>query len=550
MGFGKADIAVEQHMPKIKPFVGNGISYHQMKAGEQNIDQLMRVAFSSSTCDKLPKGLNYLTYEVLSSEDTHKLRIDQIKNSAKPWRVPFSLAQTDSYLVRYIFENKGDPVTSKFDIYLSLPYLRRGGLMAINGKDYTVSAVIKSRGLSVTDDGYFIKFLPNKVKLDYFTVSLIAGTVIHVPVPITETLHRSGNYSTKRKPCLPYWVYSRYGVAESFKRYLDADVKIFSLEDKDLQKYRLSKEWVVCEHLKLDQKHKSAQFAIAIPVDKFNDTARSMIASIFHLVNELGDVMHPDSLNDPYHWRILLGKVIFGIDTPKHHILTDMDNHVYQIESYMDEVFRAELTSEGIEAETIYDFLYYVINRLATRRTADISELGNLWGRYYTTLEYVLYDLQKAIMQERWSLQNAASNSNGEYGSPKSTNYIKNSMRKSLGRNLIRGLTRPTHAEIKALDTTSDNMIIGGCAKALDQSVAQKSDGGGGRGVSVNNRSRLLHPSHLTHGSILNLQQGDPTPINTINPYGATDEFGKIYWEDKLKPILKPIALNFKRKSE
>ncbi len=550
MGFSKADIAVGKHMPKINPLIGNGISFSQMQATEQNIDQLMRVAFSSNTCNKLPAGFNYLTYEVLSSEATHKLRVEQIKNNAKPWRVPFSLAKTDSYLIRYIFENKLDPITSKFDIFIPIPYVRRGGVLLINDKPQTISAVIKSRGLSVTEQGYFIKFLPNKVKLEYFTVSMIAGDVVHVPVPITKTLHRAGRYSIKRQPCLPFWLYAQHGLSKAFKLYLNTDIKVVPLDSDELVEYRASKLWVVCEHLKLDRKHKDSLFAIAVDVKAFDSTARSMIASIFHLVNELGDIMIPSQLDDPYHWKILLGKVIFGIDTPHHHILSDMDSHTYQIESYMDVVFMAELISEGIEVDDIYDFLFYVVKRLATQRTTDLAELGNLWGRYYTTLEYVLYDLQNAIMHERWSLQNAASSTNGTYGAHKGTNYIRNSMRKSLGRGIMRGLAHSVHGEVKALDTTSDNLIIGGCAKALDQSVAQKFGSGNRGGSPTGTRARLLRASHLTHGSILNLQQGDPTPINTINPYGAVDKFGKIYWADNLKSVVRKIALNLHRKSE
>ena len=151
--------------------------------------------------------------------------------------------------------------------------------------------------------------------------------------------------------------------------------------------------------------------------------------------------------------------------------------------------------------------------------------MANLYGRYYTSTEYVLRDLREAIFSAHYALVKLARKSNGR---PLQTQSIKLELNKHIRHEAVTGINSG-HGEITPFMTASDNMFIGLTSHAIDQTDARKGNGKGGkRGIDLTDPAKHQHSSFAEAGSLGNLPKSKPYGPYRINGYVKTDHTGRI----------------------
>lgn len=519
-----------RNMPKLNPMVTEGIAFHQMKCAMHDVDKLLSIAFRSETDwngEGLPVGFSYLHLERVTPEEEYIEKGRRYKQ-ARGKRRGFNMSQTDTFMVKAIFRNDGD----EFAKYLSIPFARRGGLMYLMGTLYEIPAVLKTKGLSETSQGYFTEFPRHRVKFEKTDECfLIDGSPVHVYMPFSTTLHSKAKKAKTFVPPLVCWLYAKFGFKESFRKFLGIDVDFRDVDDPELTTLDLNK-YAVC---KADPPARGVPPKIAIVV-KRNDltpVVKIFIGTVFYVAKQLPQHVATEYIDSAEQWKVLLGYAIFGI-SKVHSVVRlpeEIRTHFANLERMMDASFKKELLGENVQCDTIYDYLFFVIESMTERTGGETSEMANLFGRYYTSTEYVIRDLREAIFNAHYALVKLARKSGGN---PLQTTSIKLELNKHIRHEAVTGINSG-HGEITPFMTASDNMFIGLTTHAIDQTDARKSGGKGKRAIDLNDPSKHQHSSFAEAGSLGNLTKAKPFGPYRINGYVRMDHTGRILRKEHLR---------------
>lgn len=539
---------VRSRMPKINPLIAEGLAFHQMKSAESTIDRLLQIGFrreeSEWTGEGLPDGIHYLRMEPVTPEESYiqKTKANTTKDPSRvsSGKIPrgYDMSLTDTYLVKLVFDNGGE---LKYK-YWAIPFARRGGIIHIRGTRFAISAVLKTRGLSLTQKGYFTEFNRARVIFEWLSDSfLINGDVNHVYMPYSFKLHNKAK-KNKYVPALACWLFAKYGLFETFKRYLNADIKVYDADDPALLDYDTNK-FAVCRP---DPSHRGGRPNLAIVIDKkdLSKEAEVLIGTVFYIARENPTRVIAEYIGREALWQIMLGFAIFGRGEHEARIIEEIKAHFANIERTLDVMFKAELLSEGVECDTIYDFLFHVITRLTRRDGSELSSMANLYGRYLTTTEYVIRDMREAIFNAHWELIKQARKTGGKAIMPRNVDLILN---RQLRTHLAAGISSG-HGEINAFQVATDNMLIGLTCHCIDQTDARAVGAGKKKVIDLNDPSRHLHSSIAEVGSLSNLPKSSPIGYARLNPYLSIDPFGRIQQKPHLKRLLRDLDMDIRQK--
>lgn len=514
-------------IPIINPIIGEGFSYRQMVNLDKSIHQLMCILLRRENNHRLPEGFDYIGYDVIPVEEEYEFHADgKVKKRSSSKSSGFQHSVTDTYLVRYNFRN-GD---EEFPKYIEIPFVRRGGIMNIRNVRYSIMPVIKTKGLSVTPKGYFVEFPSNRVNFERTPRSFIVnGSTKHVYIPVTTELHRGRKEGSARfRPPLVGWLFAKYGIKETFKRFLGIEVEIY--EDNDPALYSLDTElFAVCRAPLPFKKETRAQFAVVIAKESLTPIAKIFIGTMFYVASFHGNKLTVEFIDDPTLWMIMLGYSIFGSNRHgDQHIIAEIDTHLGNVEQMMDDVFRQELIMEGIECEDIYEFLFYIAEQTTKMDASRTSNLSNLWGRYLTCAEYVTARIRYGIQEAAWELIRAGMDGNKRaVGLPVSRQKVSSIIHRNIHTDAIQRIVTG-HGEVSPFLVTTDNMLVGITSRAIDQTDARKMTGAGKKITDLNDPTKDIHASFLEVGSVANLPKSSPFGWAILNPYLKLSETGRI----------------------
>lgn len=515
---------VRDDMPKMNPVITEGIAYWQMKNAKHDVDKLLCIAFRSETAwtgEGLPTGFQYLHMDSVTPEEEYIERCRRYKQ-ARGKRRGYNMAQTDTFMVKAVFENDGEV----FGKYISIPFARRGGIMYIMGTKYGIPAVLKTKGLSETNQGYFTEFPRHRVKFEKTDECfLIDGNTHHVYMPYSTTLHSKAKRAKSFVPPLACWLFAKFGLKETFRKFLGIDVELWDAADPELTKLDPNK-YAVCKAVP-PARGAPPQIAIVVKKNDITPVVKIFIGTVFYVAKVFPTRVVAEYADNAEQWKILLGYSIFGVGKVHSEVRLpeEIRTHFSNLERMMDTAFKKELLGEGVECDTIYEYLFFVIESMTARTGGETSEMANLYGRYYTSTEYVLRDLREAIFSAHYALVKLARKSNGR---PLQTQSIKLELNKHIRHEAVTGINSG-HGEITPFMTASDNMLIGLTSHAIDQTDARKGNGKGGkRGIDLTDPAKHQHSSFVEAGSVGNLPKSKPYGPYRINPYVNTDHTGRI----------------------
>lgn len=523
------NICNSEFIPKINPFVAEGVAYHQMHNLHLMIHKLASSLLRRENEPRLPEGFDYVSCELVTPEEEYLERGKKKNRQSNRGSSldGYQYLPTDTYFVRYIFKNGDDEIKRAIQI----PFVRRGGIMRIVGVKYSISAVMKKRGLSTTPKGFFIAFDANPVNFERIGRHFLEnGKPKHIYIPISNDLHRYNKSGPKGfKPPLAAWLFAKYGVKEAFRKYLDTEIIIFDSNDSKFDERIDTEIYSICRAPASVAREEYVSFAIAIEKDKLTKEAEVFIGTLIFAGQNHGDRMTAEFLDSSDLWKMLLGYAAHGAPefNDQKHIVMIID-HLSSIEQYVDHKFKMDMLAENVVIDDIYDCLFHVISETTKSVGYKRSELSNVWGRYLTCAEYVISGLRSKMQNAQWDLINAAKDPiTQERGLPVSKSFVEGIINRAITADVLTHITAG-HGEVMPIQCTTDNMLIGITSKCIDESEVKKAKGSGKKTADLNDPTKHLHSSFLEVGSVANLPKSNPYGLSILNSHLLTDEFGKV----------------------
>lgn len=515
--------AISDKIPKITSDIAEGYAIKEFKYVESYVSSIIVGA-----SNMFPPGLTYLGLRKLTPIEEFLKITESGGNNAS-----IDISRSDVYMVNLDFEYQGTVITK--NVYL--PFVRDGGMLSLRGSSFVVSPVLVDKGMSLGSDTVFIQIPKARNMYKRVRYNILANGVRKTPnVPFSKIHNRSdkkkgvGVKLIKAETVLAHYLFAKYGVRETFKRFCGVDIKIGDTTTITEALYPKD-QWVICTCSGMKPKGLKTKFytptelAVAIRECDYDLVTESLIAGLFYVVDLFSDRIKVDFIDSTEYelrlWRILLGLVVGGVTGGEGAILDDMNEHMSSLDSYVDTRAKSMLAEGDIFVNDFYELLYFVIETLANMVTQTTTTLSTMYGKQLVVLRYALNDINECI--SRLGFQFQKSGGKKELSLNDVSKIIKN---KLLTDAVFKMNIVSKHGEVSSMSYSGDNKLF----KITTNIVLQSDTGGNARGAKNTkiDSTKFLHSSIAEVGSYTVLPKSEPTGRSRINPWVKLDAKGSI----------------------
>lgn len=492
----------------MNPIVADGFIKSQAKFIEQEVDYAL-------TCAAKYFPDKRLTYDglVLCTPEEYYWEMTKRSNT-------YNLAYNSVSLYKVLYSLDGIPIRTK---YILLPFPDQDGCITLNDVRYYAMPGMTDPIISITPDGAFIPLrqLPLKINKSFHPIR-VNGYMETRHVLWSAMHHR---YKPKADAAihtsLPHYLFARYGVKQTFKRFAKCDVEV--CETYDPKRHPLTK-WTVYSSCQQSRAKLSKNYAyiptelyIAVPKDQATELTTLLAAGFFYIVDYFPKEVNTNNVNNTVLWEVLLGRIIFTGVNPGQ-ALKQVQLHMETNDTLIDDLSETELKSSGVECSTIYELFINMMEHLPKRVLEH--NVSSLYGKRLNLLRYLLADVVHNIFKLRFKL---ATHGNQKLDARK----IESMMQRHLKMTSILGInktnTAKRHNELTVLSTPSESKIHGMTGQVLPQTKSVR-----GGAASSDDPSYLIHASIAEYCSYCRISGSDQTGRGYVNMYIDVDEHGNI----------------------
>jgi hypothetical protein len=543
---------MQENSPKFNQNIMNGIAYQDIRNAKQYIEKIIRCAEQ-----QYPPGLVFVGSYRCDPYEEYRVATYNPKNNNKSNNQIFDLAHSDVYLVRYEFTYNGEKLNPQ---YLYLPYVRRGGLIYISGKQFSISPVLADRLFSIGVNDIFIPMPRGKVTFNYLNYSYMQNGRLVSNKVCWSPLHNRGAKKNKQAKSsmihlgrvhsmLVHYLFCKFGFEETFKTYGNCDIQVMDDADATLEKYPAD-QWIIFRSSKFKPAavrihanvyaNMASTIAMVIPKDQCTTTVECMVAGAYCIIDHFPDVMTLDYIGMPARWKVLMGYILFG-DGPGHGKLEeDIDAHLKSLDGYVDLDVTENLKTEGIECKHIYDLFGYIIENMPSMLQKSAGAVGSMYGKQLMVLRYVLKDINNSIFEFLFKLtsNNKKVLTRQEINTLLSTHFrVRQILKLSSGKG---------HGEISSVSSPNDNMFF-----KITSNLVQQSDTAGkgkGRETKPVDETMFLNASFAEAGGYIVLPKSAPIGNTRINPGVKLGLFNIIERREQYRKIVDRVQAMIRRK--
>lgn len=550
MGNDRLFNLMHEDTPRFNKTIIEGIAFQDIKYAMKYIDKIIQCA-----AQQYPVGLVYVGSTPCDEYEEYRVVTYNTKSNNKSNNRIFDLAHSDVYLVRYQFTYNGSPLEPQ---YLYLPYVRKGGLIYISGKQFSISPVLADRLFSVGINDIFIPMPRGKVTFNYETYSFIAeGRRVSKNVAWSP-LHNRGAKKNKQarsstihlgrvQSTLVHYLLCKFGFEETFKHYGNADVKVVSEDDATIENYP-EDQWVICKSAKMKPKAVrlrdyapiASKVALVIPRVDYSPTVESMVAGFYYVVDHFPDAMEAEYVHASWQWKVLMGYILFGDEPSQGKLVEDVEAHLKSLDGYVDLDVTENLKSEGIECRHIYDLFGYIIENMMPMLHESSNKVGSMYGKQLMVLRYVLKDINNAIFEFLFKL---TSNNKKVMTHAEINKLLGNHFR---FRTILKLNSGKGHGEISSVSSPNDNMFF-----KITSNLIQQSDTAGkgkGRETKPIDATMYLDASFAEAGGYGVLPKSSPIGNTRINPCATLGMYHRIEQNPRFAELIEDVQVKIKRK--
>lgn len=446
-------------------------------------------------------------------------------------KTAFDVARSDVFLSKFFFEFK-DPSTGKWEElpprYTYLPFVTKGGLITIAGSRFAISPVLQDIVISPDDDNVFAQLLCIKLifrRLDYvFQVDnrnrslQVVWSNIYNKTPDMKKLQPT----IKMETCIAHYLFCKYGVTETFKRYYGIEPIFMNEEDYDFTQYP-KEDWVVCEsrgkqpdgNPRMD--FVRSKIKVLIRRNQFDQHVENLVGTFFYLVDHFPRRMILKDIDNVWLWKVLMGHILWTGDMNEGLLHDKVRDHFKSIDQYMDLITQQKLKSIGIEVQSTYDFFVHVMKHCSEWILQDSAKMSSMYGKDLSTLPYVLYDITHAIVETNFAIHTAYRRSLTDPKRPLTRKTIEEIFKKKLKPGPIFKITNGRPG-VSSIAIPGDNMAFKLTTLVVPQTSSSKK--GARRDSSSQGSSKILDASIAPTGGYLNIQKKTPTGRTRLNVFG------------------------------
>lgn len=541
---------LQEEMPKFNQKILDGLAYSGLKRAKEDVDNLIRCAEKS-----FPPGFEYIDSKICSPQKTYRVMSNSLTRSDRSG-ASVDLAPSNTYLVEYHFTFEGKPLYPR---YFFLPYARKGGLITIVGKEFALSPVLADPCFSIGEDHVFIRTNRSPVTFKQVMTHFMVDGVPESRYVACSSLHHKGGGNDKRRESdviqvgkvattMPHYLFCRYGVLETFRKFARCDVIITNEQEQlenplDKDKYVfISSTKIIPTWLKInfDYKHIASPIILAIPKNCYNALTLRLAGGFFYILDYFPEMTDIQELGGSWQWKVWLGHVLWGDQLGSHKLIENVEYHLDSLGEYVDIECRQRLMDEeGLDIQDIYELFVYIIVEIESMVSKSESELASMFGKRLIVAPYVLRDIYEQIFRCMFEIINnrkrkhTADDYNkilGKYFSPAKIFELRKTSQK---------------AYVTSVSTPGDNMFFKITSRLVMQ--ARTSSGSRTQNLNVNDPMCWLHSSTAIAGNYGLLPKNCPLARNTINPTALLDEKDTILEKEHAKALERRIAEVIKR---
>lgn len=538
---------IEDNVPQPNRMIMEGLAVHQMKRGEEYLQQ----SFESAN-ESFPEGLKFVRYERCTPEEEFAI-ITKMKT-----RRVFDLSESSLYLVKVIFEFNGEEIP---DRYIYLPYCETAGIMYLGGTKYHLTPILSSKVMSPEKNSIFVRVLRDKITFNRNYHRLIVDDVRTMTYVAWSRIYdkkskKRGQVAatTKAESTVIHYLLCKYGFDELFQRYFGT-VPVYGYDDINVDNYPTS-DWVICQssHVRSKVPPKSykgergvlynpVDIRFAIRRDKWSEALESYMAGVYYVLDHFpnvfniryGDDLRP-WLQDSTIWRIAMGHVLWSGLYGENTLLKNMAEHLSSLDHYADTDAIRKLEQRGYRnIENFYDVMDIIVKDFKNILREGGGNNLCVYGKNLETLYYVYYDITEGLFTANYKLNKQA------LKKPLDEKHISETLKKFLRMGAAYDL-RSGKSVTEAVSSSGDNMFLKLTSKISEQANRPGASRGGGKRM-VLDETKYLDASMLDAGSALFLSGAHPSVMSRVSPFANIDpDSGTILPQPELVDFIKDLG--------
>lgn len=534
--------------PKFNESIANGLAVEHMmginpETGVNNtmayVDRLIHI-----NRELFPEGLAYEGSQICSpikqfEEQTREYNSKRVAN----------IARWDTYLVKYQFSYT-DPKTQQKEMliprYVSLPYVRDGGLITLNGATYNIAPVLTDIGFSVLKGSIFIPFRRTKLTFNRESHHFFANGRREIVYVIWSMIHNEmGN--RKRSDldgrryihsCIAHYFFCKLGVTQTFKQWADVDVKIGLRKEFEGKEYHRD-QWIIFESSHMKGRHPAGEICLVYPKDQDNEFARMLVGGFYYVMDSFPNrFKEPEYADDVDHWRLLLGNLVFGDFEHAGKLLENIETHMHSFDNSLDEITREELRGRNIYVGDIWELMHKIMTELSHHFYQTNNDEASMYNKRLMVLRYVMEEFNNAISNFAFGFQSRRDKI-------WTANELNDALKRSFKLNTCIRRLISHHGELDIVSYPGDNRMFRITSMLIPQDKARKIRGYG-KGL-ISDASRLLHASIAEVGQFNNQPKNNPDGRSRINPNVAIEVDGTIRRRPEREELIETTQKRFNR---
>ncbi len=530
-----SEFIAKNEIPKLNPLLAEGIVVAHMKEVLPYMDRIIRCV----ALDFIP-GLEYLGMERCTPKE--QMMFAPTKKKSKRL---IDMSVSNVVMVRLRLSWQGE----EFNRYLYLPFCEEAGKITISGAKFVIHAVLDDKAITEGDNFIFVRLTRSRVVYyrrmhQVYIDGRLRGTQV-----ITGQLHnikRDKNGSnfkelSKTFSTLPHYLFGKFGVVETFKRFANAEAKVIIESEMNEDNYPTA-EWIHCECASLGHLN-GMRPAIVVKRSDWCTLVEGLVSGFFYVYEIFPQRIVAEYINgldsEMNLWRILLGHIIYTKDASEGKILSDMNDHYFSLDTYVDEVSKEELSTANVEVDDLWELLAHLIETFSVRIANSGDGLSSMYGKRLNVLRHVCDVIVQRLFKTMFDIRKLA----------KKPRLTKDSINMVFNRRLKPELIftiNSGHSEVTAVSTGSDNMAFNITNALILQSQTATRMAGGGKSTS-RDTSMQLHMSIAEVGSLVHLPKSEPTGRSRLNLMATVSPKGELLQDPNKKAFIDRIQAMIKR---
>lgn len=537
---------IQQEVPALNPVIANGLAVTHFKGVEAYVDSNFRAVAKG-----FPEHVEGLTY-VKGERCDPQIEYNELTKPRAGGKRYYDVATSYLFMMVYTFNYKGETIRR----YLSLPYVNDAGEIYLGGSRFVISPVLADRVMSIDRTSIFIRFNRGKVTFERAGGAYRAnGLIEKVYVVYGRLWNRPAvpgepKPENKGKTTLVHYLFCKYGVRETFKRFADV-VPEFGTPDEINEKTHPNEEWVICESSGVTPEGvpnkktwRPDHIRVAVRREHYTETMRNYIAGFFYVVDHFPNRVATKFLDHVGIWRILMGELLFGSQMGHGHLQDKVSDHIASLDEYIDEIMRKKFAEIGVTLNDIYEFFAKLIACFTEWLLDAADRINSLYYKELNVLYYAMEDITNMINIFYFKLVALAKSKRLAERELKLEDIV-GLMDKYLKPGKIYAI-RKGHPEVTTASSSGDNKAFKITSIMVPQDKASRhashSDSG-----AMTDEAKRLHFSLAEIGGYANMPKSDPSGHSRINLYAHMDAKGVMVPNPELAELRESVGEKIRR---